>query len=186
MRRYAEPLADIRFGIRFRALQADPGPPRERPTYYARTDIDSELPEAHHVERVEFTGLLSLVWATLWCRQDAPAVAGSPVPWDTSQRHPWVVELHGLFPDRNGEGGRFGVAFSCPCPVDPRLPSQAADDAILACVRRAMLHEGQESTLIDGERLDPHVFGEVGWSPMSPWRAHAGTNKPSGPGTLSR
>lgn len=156
-----ESLSEIRLGVRFRRDIEDGGPPRERPTYYARTDRDDELPEAHHVERVEFVGLLSLVWATLWCRQDAPALAGSPVPWDPTERQSWVVELHGIWPDRDGTPGRRGVAFSYPCPVDPREPSEAADNAIRACIRRALLHEGQEGTLIDGARLDPHEVGEL-------------------------
>ena len=173
MRDYAETLSQVRSGIRFRAMFEDCGPPRERPTYYVQTDRDAELPAAHHVERVEFVGLLALVWATLWCRQDAPAVSGSPVPWHPDDRHPWVVELHGIFPDRNGVDGRLGIAFSHPCAVDPREPSEVADAAIRACVRRALLHEAQEGTLIDGERLDPHEVGELGFRP-DPGLGYAG------------
>jgi hypothetical protein len=151
---------DIRMDLRFRRDLADGGPPRDRPTYYVDVS-DASLPEAHHVERVEFVGLLALGWATLWCRQNSRAIAGSPVPWDTEVVHPWVLELHGIWPDSYG-GARLGVAFSMPCSVDPRVPSVEADAAIRAVVRRALLHEGQEGTLIDGVRLDPHEVGELG------------------------
>lgn len=144
-------------------MYRDRGAPLERPTYYCRTDDDQLLPEAHQIHRVKLGGLLSLVWGTLWCRRRAPAPAASPVPWDPAELHPWVVELHGCWPNSyGGEEPRMGVAFSMPCPVDPREPSPEADAAILAVIARAMLHEGQEGTLIDGRRRDPHEFGEIG------------------------
>jgi hypothetical protein len=144
---------------RFQRDIVDAGPPLVRPTYYVETpDL---LPEAHHVEHVQIGGLLGLVWATIWCRQDSPAPTTSPVPWDPDAIHPWTIELHGLWPDTRG-CGRTGVAFRMPCDCDPRIPSPQSDATIRAIVRRALLHEGQEGLLIGGARLDPHDVGEIG------------------------
>lgn len=120
------------------------------------------LPEALRVERVTFVGMLRDRWATVWCREKSMAIAGSPVPWSTATVFPWVVEVHLRTTELDGAG--YGTtAFSVPCRVDPRIPSIEADAAISLATLRAMIHEGQESLVIDGERpLDPHVHGELG------------------------
>lgn len=120
------------------------------------------LPRAMQIERVTFCGWLRMRWATAWCREQSHAIAGSPVPWDTSEIFPWVVEIHLRTPEL--EGSKDGsTALTVPCRVDPRIPSPEADAAICLAVARAMLHEGQESLMLDDSRaLDPHVFGERG------------------------
>lgn len=161
----------LREGILARAVERDPGPPLDRAPMLLEMH-GLKLPEPHLVERVRLGGLLSLVWATVWCRQNAPAHAGSPVPWDPTALQPWVVELHGWWPDRDRpEGPRLGVALSVPCPTDPRIPGVEADAAIRWVIARALMHEAQEGTWLDGEHLDPHAVGEIGlkdvWSALA-------------------
>jgi hypothetical protein len=111
------------------------------------------------VDRVVFTG--SLAHLSVWCRQDSPARTESRVPWDTSVFYPWVVEVHGWWPDSGG-GDPFGLIVAVPCAVDPRVSGNQADAAIRWAVTRALLHEAQECTVIDGQRRDPHEHGEFG------------------------
>jgi hypothetical protein len=136
---------------------------RERPPLRIDNIEGSETrPEAMLVERVELGGLLSLAWATVWCRSGTTAPAGSPVPWDTAQVWPWVLELHMALPAADGGAKRIPVVVSWPCEVDPREPTSAADHAIFCLVARACMHEWQESVSVDGKRLDPHELGELG------------------------
>ena len=161
----------LRDALAFRRLHRDAVPALDRPTYYCATPDDHLLPEPLPVERVKIGGLLALAWATVWCRKDSLAPSASPVPWDKSAVHPWVVELHGVWPEALGVSEeRVGVAFRLPCPVDPRESSPKADAAIRTLVARALLHEGQGGLHLDGERLDPHEHGEVGLSYL--WHLH--------------
>jgi hypothetical protein len=156
--------AKLRQRLRTQATHRDPGPGPDREPIYGRMvdELEAQLPEAELIERAQVGTIFGLVCATLWCRQDAQAHAGSPVPWDTAERQPWVVELHGLWPDRDGGPRRRLVVFTMPCAVDPREPSAEANAAIRAVLARAALHEAQEALVLDGERLDPHAVGELG------------------------
>jgi hypothetical protein len=116
--------------------------------------------EAMPVERVTLTG--SLAHASVWCRKDSPARTASPVPWSPDDVFPWVVEVHGWWPDSYEIEPPIGIIVAVPCPKDPRIPCYESDAAIRWVVARAMLHEGQEATLIDGRRHDPHDHGETG------------------------
>jgi hypothetical protein len=125
------------------------------------TPDEPRLSEPMQLERAELGGLLLLAGATLWCRENSFAITASPVPWDTSKRFPWVVEIHMAIPSRGNPLETFYLSISWPCSVDPRIPSREADEAIHAVCQRAVSHEAAEGLLINGKRfLDPHERGE--------------------------
>ena len=128
--------------------------PSEKPSVMWPGD---ESEESHlPIERVSLAGLLAQQWGTLWCLRYALSPAGTPVPWDTEAFYPWAVRLHLRTPELTGDGDGLTV-FSAPCRVDPRQPGREADAAIALVVIRAMLHEAQESLVLDGVRpLNPH------------------------------
>jgi hypothetical protein len=111
------------------------------------------------VDRVAFVG--SMAHLSVWCRKDSPARTESRVPWDTTVVFSWVVEIHGWQTDSRAEGD-IGLIVAVPCAADPRVPGHQADAAIRWAVTRAVLHEAQECTVIDGQRRDPHEHGEFG------------------------
>lgn len=91
------------------------------------------------------------VGAEIWAVEDCVAHAGSPVPWDTSRRWPWVVHVDVVVPCRDG-GEPIKVTFSMPAPGGPGSPAWAA--AELAAVKRMGVHEAMESF-----GYDPHTRG---------------------------
>jgi hypothetical protein len=110
--------------------------------------------EAMPVERVTLTGALS--HASVWCRKDSPARTATRVPWADGHVFPWVVEVHGWWPDSLGIEGTIGIIVAVPSPTDPRISCPASDAAIRWAIARVTLHEAQECTVIDGQRRDPH------------------------------
>jgi hypothetical protein len=89
--------------------------------------------------------------ASIWVVEDCIAHAGSPVPWDTSRRWPWVVHVDCVVSCR--ETGRLlPVTFSMPSHGPPGSSEWAA--AELAAIKRAGTHEAMESF-----GYDPHTIG---------------------------
>lgn len=91
--------------------------------------------------------------AEIWAVEDCVAHAGSPVPWDTARRWPWVVHVDVVVPCRDG-GEPIKVTFSMPAAGPPGSPEWAA--AELAGIRRMGLHEAMESF-----GYDPHAIGDT-------------------------
>lgn len=91
--------------------------------------------------------------AEIWAVQDCVAHTGSPVPWDTSQRFPWVVHVDVVVPCRD-DGAPIPVTFTMPAAGPPGSHEWAA--AELAAIRRMGAHEAMESF-----GIDPHDIGDL-------------------------
>lgn len=95
--------------------------------------------------------------ASIWAVEDCVAASGSPVPWDTSRRWPWVVHVDVVVPCRD-DGEPIKVTFAMPSAGPPGSAEWAA--AELAGIRRMGLHEAMESF-----GHDPHVLGDTNECP---------------------
>lgn len=95
--------------------------------------------------------------ASIWSVEDCIAASGSPVPWDTSRRWPWVVHVDVVVPCRD-DGAPLKVTFAMPSAGPPGSAEWAA--AELAGIRRMGLHEAMESF-----GHDPHALGDTAECP---------------------
>ena len=100
--------------------------------------------------------------ASIWSVEDCIAASGSPVPWDTSRRWPWVVHVDVVVPCRD-DGAPLKVTFTMPSAGPPGSAEWAA--AELAGIRRMGLHEAMESF-----GHDPHLLGDTAECPAIPSR----------------
>lgn len=91
--------------------------------------------------------------ASIWAVKDCIAASGSPVPWDTARRWPWVVHVDVVVPCRD-DGVPIKVTFTMPSAGPPGSAEWAA--AELAGIRRMGIHEAMESF-----GCDPHEMGDT-------------------------
>ncbi|MCY1004012.1 hypothetical protein OV079_23845 [Nannocystis pusilla] len=93
----------------------------------------------------------SFAGSEIWAVEDHVAHAGSPVPWSTEHRWPWVVHVDIVTPCRD-TGDSLKVTFSMPSLGPPGSSAWAA--AEVAAIKRAGAHEAMESF-----GVDPHKLG---------------------------
>lgn len=116
---------------------------------------DPSLPPRHLVTEVDFCGLLKALDASCWYRENAPALSNSEVPWG-DEVHPFVVEIDLYVPDRDDDQRWIPITVTHPASTGPGTPEFS--NALRAAVHRAMLHEADESLLVQGKRIfDPHA-----------------------------
>ena len=113
------------------------------------------LPLRIRIPDVEFCGLLGSMEAEIFYRKNSKAyTASTNVHWDREKVHPFVIELDVMTFCRDTQEP-ISITFSWPSEIDPL--SRAGTLEIQNCVHRAMVHEADESILINGGRVfDPH------------------------------